>query len=152
MLFLLKKRLGVVSLIVLIILPTFICAALEFNTGDTELDLTLKELNVEAEADIAGYKADLSLTYNISQNKLEYLFVEIDMEPADVYMALELARITNISLDTVVQIYKENRGKGWGVIAKKLGVKPGSNEFMALKNKSSKRVQKGKGKGQQKKK
>jgi hypothetical protein len=60
MLFLLKKRLGVVSLIVLIILPTFICAALEFNTRDTELDLTLKELNVEAEADIAGYKADLT--------------------------------------------------------------------------------------------
>jgi hypothetical protein len=152
MLSFLKKRLCMVSLIVFIILPAFVSAALEFNTGDAELDLTLKEINVEAETDIDGYKADLSLTYNISQNKLEYLFVEIEMNPADVYMTLELAKIANISIDTIVNVYKENRGKGWGVIAKKLGIKPGSNKFMALKNESSKRQNKEKSKGQQKKK
>ena len=152
MLFLSKKRLCIVGLIVLIILPTFVCAALDFNTGDAEFDLTLKEINLEAEADIEGFKADISLTYNISQNKLEYLFVEIEMEPADVYMTLELAKITDNSVDDVVNVYKENRGKGWGVIAKELGIKPGSDEFKALKNKSSNKLKEGKGKGQQKKK
>jgi hypothetical protein len=152
MLSLLKIRLCVVNFIVLFILPTFICAALEFNTGDVELDFTLKELNVEAEADMDGYKADLSVTYDISRNKLEYLFVEIKMEPADVFMTLELARILNISIDAILKVYKENRGKGWGIIAKQLGMKPGSNEFMALKNVSSNRLKKEKVKGQQKKK
>jgi len=152
MLYLSKKRLYLVGLIVLIILPPSVCAALDFNTGDAEFDLTLKEINIEAEADIEGFKVDLSLTYNISQNKLEYLFVEIEMEAADVYMTLELAEITDTSVDDVVNVYKENRGKGWGVIAKKLGIKPGSDAFMALKNKSSNKLKEGKGKGQQKKK
>ena len=152
MLFLPKNKLCIFGLIVLIILPASVCAALDFNTGDAELDLTLKEINLEAKADLEGFKADLSLTYNISQNKLEYLFVEIEMEPADVYMTLELSEIANTSVDDVVNVYKENRGKGVGVIAKELGIKPGSDEFMALKNKSSNRLKEGKGKGQQKKK
>jgi cobalamin biosynthesis protein CbiG len=52
------------------------------------------------------------------------------MEPADVYMTLELAEIANTSVDDIVSVYKANRGKGWGVIAKELGIKPGSDEFM----------------------
>jgi hypothetical protein len=30
-------------------------------------------------------------------------------------------------------VYKQSKGKGWGVIAKELGIKPGSPEFHALK-------------------
>ena len=29
--------------------------------------------------------------------------------------------------------YRNNKGQGWGVIAKNLGIKPGSDEFHALK-------------------
>jgi hypothetical protein len=36
--------------------------------------------------------------------------------------------------ETVVQTYQTHKGKGWGVIAKELGIKPGSREFHALKN------------------
>lgn len=35
--------------------------------------------------------------------------------------------------DAVYQVYQPNRKKGWGVIAKELGIKPGSPEFHALK-------------------
>jgi hypothetical protein len=35
--------------------------------------------------------------------------------------------------ETVLHVYQANRGKGWGVIAKSLGIKPGSREFHALK-------------------
>ena len=147
-----KIRLYVFRFIVLFLMPALVCSALDFKTGDVELDLTLEEINLDAEADLGGFKADLSVTYDISQNKLEYLFVEIEMEPADVYMTLELAEITDNSVDTVVYVYKEHRGKGWGIIAKELGIKPGSEEFMTLKNKSSNKLKKGKGKGQQKKK
>ena len=33
----------------------------------------------------------------------------------------------------VVDQYRKNKGQGWGVIAKSLGIKPGSAEFHALK-------------------
>jgi hypothetical protein len=32
-----------------------------------------------------------------------------------------------------VDTYKRNKGKGWGVIAQRLGIKPGSAEFHRLK-------------------
>jgi hypothetical protein len=33
----------------------------------------------------------------------------------------------------VLEIYERDHGQGWGVIAKRLGIKPGSAEFHALK-------------------
>jgi hypothetical protein len=37
------------------------------------------------------------------------------------------------SPEKVLDAYKANQGKGWGVMAKKLGIKPGSQEFQALR-------------------
>lgn len=36
--------------------------------------------------------------------------------------------------EQVVKVYKANQGKGWVVIAKSMGIKPGSAEFYSLKN------------------
>ena len=36
--------------------------------------------------------------------------------------------------EAIVETYQTNRTKGWGVIAKELGIKPGSAEFHALKS------------------
>jgi hypothetical protein len=33
----------------------------------------------------------------------------------------------------VIEIYNKNKGKGWGAVARSLGIKPGSPEFKALK-------------------
>ena len=70
------------------------------------------------------------------------------MTPADVYMTVGIAKITNKSIDEVVGEYKANKGKGWGVIAKRLGIKPGSKEFHALKEGGSVELEKAKAKGQ----
>jgi hypothetical protein len=48
-------------------------------------------------------------------------------------MCLQLGQWTQKPAEQVVRVYKANRGKGWGVIAKSLGIKPGSAEFHALK-------------------
>jgi len=37
-------------------------------------------------------------------------------------------------IDYVTEQYKENKGRGWGALAKSLGIKPGSPEFHALKS------------------
>jgi hypothetical protein len=53
--------------------------------------------------------------------------------PADAFMVYQLGQMTRKPPEQVVQVYKANQGKGWGVIAKSLGIKPGSPEFHALK-------------------
>jgi hypothetical protein len=35
--------------------------------------------------------------------------------------------------DYILEKYKSGKGRGWGVLAKSLGIKPGSKEFHALK-------------------
>ena len=48
-------------------------------------------------------------------------------------MATALAKATHRPVLTVAERYKKNPGKGWGVVAKDLGIKPGSSEFHELK-------------------
>jgi len=54
-------------------------------------------------------------------------------EPADAYMVFRMGELSHQPVERVVDEYKEDRGKGWGVMAKRLGIKPGSKEFHALK-------------------
>ena len=68
------------------------------------------------------------------------------MAPADVYMAAKVRILSHRSWDEVLREYKENKGKGWGVIAKNLGIKPGSREFHELKDDDSGRIALAKGK------
>jgi len=35
----------------------------------------------------------------------------------------------------VIDSYRKNKSKGWGALARDLGIKPGSKEFKALKDK-----------------
>lgn len=112
MLFVNKRSYFIITL--LLIIPARISYSLEISSGDAELDITLEKINLEAEVDLGAFKADLSLTYDVTQDKVEYLFAEIEMGPAEVYMTLELAKIADTPVDTVVELYEEYRRKGWG--------------------------------------
>jgi hypothetical protein len=65
-------------------------------------------------------------------------------------MMARTASVTKHPIDTVQKNYMANRGQGWGVIAKQLGIKPGSNEFHALKKDNMGWLSKGKSQGQKK--
>lgn len=104
------------------------------GTGDAKFDLNLSQLNVEAQGNLSGFISNLSLSYGISEAKVEDLIYKVEMTPADAYLAVGIAKIINEPLEVVVEKYKANRGKGWGLIAKQLGIKPGSKKFHVLKN------------------
>jgi uncharacterized membrane protein YgcG len=53
--------------------------------------------------------------------------------PGDVYMACSIASIIGRPCRYVVDQYDRDRGQGWGNLAKRLGIKPGSPEFHRLK-------------------
>ena len=125
-----KKPAVIISLIFLCIISN---AQISFNTGDSELDIDLAKINTNAKGDFIAFKADLKLSYNVSEKKIDYLQLSIKMEPAEIYLTLELSKISKKSIDDVVEIYNAHKEKGWGFIAKQLGIKPGSPEFHSLK-------------------
>lgn len=104
-----------------------------YNSGDKELDNQLIEINTQAKSDLTKFKNDLISTYKIPITKIEELLKE-KMEPVEVLLSAQIASISKKPLEQVVSCYKENKTKGWGYIAKQMGIKPGSPEFHALKD------------------
>ncbi len=121
-------------------------AQVPFNTGNAELDADLSKINANAKLDFGTFKTDLKLSYNISDKKIDYLSISVKMEPAEIYLSLELSKLSGRSVDEVVEIYKVHKDKGWGYIAKQLGIKPGSAEFHKLKENTKNKEAKGKSK------
>ena len=96
------------------------------------LDSFLAEIDVTAKSDLGGFKADLRLSFNASDSEINGLF-EVMSAPSDVYMCLRIGELAEQPIDKVVAEHEQHKGQGWGVIAKNLGIKPGSAEFHALK-------------------
>lgn len=129
-----KSRHFLVPLICLVIsLTIFIPTA----GADSGLDLALTELNAAARLDFGSYKANIGLSYNLSASKIEYMHVSLRMQPSDIFMVAELSVLCGMPIDRVVVVYQKNKHKGWGQIAKQLGIKPGSAKFHALKSKAN---------------
>ncbi len=105
----------------------------DFKTGDKELDVRLNDLNIHAKADMNNFLTEASATFQVEKSVVSLLIERDKMEPAEAYMALRLQELSKKPLETVVETYKKNKGKGWGAIAKELGIKPGSPEFHKLK-------------------
>ena len=119
--------------IVLIVAGSYANGQINFRTGDTNLDAELNVSNTEAERDLPLFKKNLTLEFGVTAPKIESL-LKI-MQPAEALLAIRISVVAKKSLDLVMQIYKVDKDKGWGYIAKQLGIKPGSPEFHALKGK-----------------
>jgi len=98
-----------------------------------DLDIFLSNLNVEARADLGDFNLRLSSQFNVPLPRVQAVVSAVD-NSADAFMCLQLSSMTNRPPEEVVQTYKARKGQGWGVIAKDLGIKPGSAEFHALKS------------------
>ena len=118
-----------------------VTAQIEFNTGDSELDNDLLSINAEAKLNLDAFKADLTATFGVSSKNLDYM-ISVNMEPAEMYLALEISSSVNKPVESVIDMYEANRGKGWGYAAQQMGIKPGSPEFHALKGKSKEKKEK----------
>lgn len=129
---------------------TLTAQTITFNpkTGDLDMDNVLKDINTEAKKDINTFKDNINKKFSLAKNKIDDL-LKI-MEPGDVYMAAQTAEATNKPVEEVAKAYEANKGKGWGEVAKSMGIKPGSKEFHALKAKMKENKGKGKGKGKNK--
>jgi len=128
------------------------------GVASATLDSFLSSVNVQARADLPGFHAKVSAQFGVPVPQVEAVLGMV-ATPADAFMVFQLGQMAHRPPETVVQTYQAHKGKGWGVIAKELGIKPGSREFHALKNgdlvygeaaTSSSGKGKGKGKGHNK--
>lgn len=120
------KKLSVVAFAIL--------AGIAFASGAYAQDVDDEPIELEEfdSADHENLIAQLQVTFQIDVAVLEAYIAE-GYSPGELWLALEIARETELSLDQALVITDGASGHGWGLLAQKLGIDPGSNEFHALK-------------------
>ncbi len=118
----LLKMLFLVSMSILLVSSTAVA-------GDFDW---IRDFNITAEADTSGFRARLATRFKIGDTEIGIVLNNVE-EPADAYVILRLGEMSNQPTEYVIEKYKSGKGKGWGALAKSLGIKPGSREFHALK-------------------
>lgn len=106
----------------------------------------IRDFNIQAEADQSGFRARIGARFQVGDVEIKTLLGNVE-KPADAYMLLRLGEMSNQPIDYVIEKYKAEKGKGWGVLAKSLGIKPGSKDFHALKQGQDLYDDKDRGKG-----
>ena len=71
--------------IIILLITLFLCvisnSQILFNTGNEELDADLVMINANAKLDFEAFKTNLEISYNISVKKIDYLSINLKMEP-----------------------------------------------------------------------
>lgn len=143
------KRL--LTALIIVLFASYSWAQNSFNVNNVAFGANLNEINAQAQLDFGKFKVDIAGGYNIDEKKIEFMSVEMSMDAGEIYLACEIGRVADKGIDEVLPVYKANKNKGWGHIAKQLGIKPGSEEFHALKECTNSYYSEKPGKGKNKK-
>ncbi len=103
------------------------------RTGDVWVDTHLGDVNRYGYDQRDYFVDDLVAQYGAPRYLVNDLLNNQHWDPGDVYYACALAYQLRRPCADVVRTRQQNRGQGWGVIAQRMGIKPGSAEFHALK-------------------
>ena len=114
------------------VLIALFCAFFPAQVMAGGLDAFLNKLNAQAKSDLAGFSAKISAQFGVPEAQVKVVISTVN-QPADAFMVFQLGQMSRQPTDKVMQVYQGGKGKGWGAIAKDLGIKPGSAEFHALK-------------------
>lgn len=109
----------------------------------------MPDFNVRADADPTGFRARIATRFHTDDAQINMVLGAV-AAAADAYMIFRLGEMCSRPPAYVLERYKSGHGKGWGVLAKSLGIKPGSREFHALKRGDDLYGVAGKGKGKNK--
>ncbi|MBW2467441.1 MAG: hypothetical protein JRF02_09085 [Deltaproteobacteria bacterium] len=93
----------------------------------------IEDFNIQAQADPSGFRARLATRFNLNGVQVKAILSNFD-RPADAYIMLRLGEMSGMEPMQVYRKYKHNKSKGWGALAKSMGIKPGSDKFHALKH------------------
>jgi hypothetical protein len=103
------------------------------RTGDAWVDTQLGDIDVLARGNTDGFVDDVVLNFGAPRYLVRDYVDNKRLPPGDVYYGCALAYQSRQPCANVLRDYEQNRGQGWGVIAQRMGIKPGSPAFHALK-------------------
>ena len=123
-------------------------------TGDPTLDAVLDTINLLFNDEPDYYVEQIVYETQAPPVYVREYIVERRYAPADVYMIGEMAQLSGRSFNDVAKLFDANRntlagqgeGRGWGAVARQLGIKPGSAQFHQLKNGTTVFVDRGRAK------
>jgi hypothetical protein len=139
----------------LVLLATALLVSSAAAAGDFDW---MRDFNVRVQADPGSFRVAMTTRFQIGGAQVTAVLGRV-ASPADAYMVFRLGEISRLPPERVLAEYKRSAGKGWGVVAKNLGIKPGSAAFHTLKQGhdldkagNGKAIGKGNGKGKGKRK
>ena len=103
------------------------------RSGDVWVDNSLNDINRYGNRYRDPFADEMVRYYGAPRDLVTDLLVRQRWAPGDVYYACALAQVIGRPCRYVVDEWNRDHGQGWGVVAKRLGIKPGSAEFHRLK-------------------
>jgi hypothetical protein len=103
------------------------------RSGDVWVDQWLGDINRYGTRYRDPFVDDLVRYHGAPRDLVSELLDRRHWAPGDVWMACNIASIIGRPCRYVVDTYERDHGQGWGNIAKRMGIKPGSPEFHRLK-------------------
>ena len=129
-----KKFLAVLA--GLIFLGLFVRGAVSAQqpkTGDRRLNSLLGKIETRAEIEPDVFFQQLSRKHDIPEREIREAKERNGLGYGDIYMATALSKISKKPVGAVAEDFRNNPGRGWGVMALSLGIKPGSPDFKLMK-------------------
>lgn len=128
------KKIAVTASLLLFIVFSVLSQHINAKTGDKEFDGILNDMNNKAKGNMELFKKDLTSNFSITEVKIDELLSVHKLLPGDIFLLLQIGKLLKKRWEDIFPVFKTHREKGWGAIAKEMGIKPGSSEFHALKN------------------
>lgn len=102
------------------------------RSGDVWMDVWLGDMNRYGNRYRDPFVDEL-VRYHAAPRDLVVDLLARRWAPGDIYFACALAKLAGRPCRYVVELWERDHGQGWGAMAKRLGIKPGSPQFHQLK-------------------
>lgn len=103
------------------------------RTGDPWVDTQLDDVNRYGARYREPFVDEMARYYGAPRDLVTDLLADRRWAPGDVYYACAIAQVIGRPCRYVVDAWNRDHGQGWGVVAQRLGIEPGSAEFQRLK-------------------
>ena len=103
------------------------------RSGDVWVDSQLRDMNNYGYRYREPFIDEMVRYHGAPRDLVHDLLVNQRWAPGDIYYACSIASVIGRPCRYVVDQWERDHGQGWGVMAQRMGIKPGSAEFHRLK-------------------
>lgn len=134
-----KSRIFALAAAIAAITTTGVASAQDYSfswnprSGDVWVDTQLDDVNRYGTRYREPFVNEMVRYYGAPRDLVSELLGTRNWAPGDVYYACSIAQVIGRPCRYVVEEWDRDHGQGWGNVAQRLGIKPGSPEFHRLK-------------------